>query len=328
MSTIKDVTAPLTQGSHGLPAVSDERRCDWRSARSLPRDVRRESSSRPRSVRTDVPEAQVAVAKAVCAGCAVRSECVEEALVRIPDGIAGGLTPEERRGLRSAVAHESTVIVETGLRAGARRGEREAAGRVLLAAGRPIREVAYRCGVGERTAARWAARARAMNTTSAAEGSLRSHRAPPPDLPHAQPPARDSNAGRTPRVMNAHDERPRTLRSAEAASAAWSETVEHQQDAPPRHADFYAVAAEIVATLYALDDLTVVLAAQVGGYGQGRILYDDTLKGGSGRPPGRGGAGPPRPYGQRWDRRRLRRTCSGRRSATSASRRRREQPHP
>ena len=40
-------------------------------------------------------------------------------------------------------------------------GEREAAGRVLLAAGRPIREVARRCGVSERTAARWAARLRA-----------------------------------------------------------------------------------------------------------------------------------------------------------------------
>ena len=132
----------------------------------------------PAAVGGPTYEAQVAVAKAVCAGCPVRSECLEEALVRIPEGVAGGLTPEERRGLRSGVAHQSTVVVETGLRPGARRGEREAAGRVLLTASRSIREVAYRCGVGERTVARWAARARAMNTTSTAEGSSGGHRAP------------------------------------------------------------------------------------------------------------------------------------------------------
>ena len=76
--------------------------------------------------------------------------------------------------------------------------------------------------------------------------------------------------------MNTPDRRPRALRRAEAATAAWRETVEHQQDATPRHADFYALAGEVVATLYALDDLTVVLAAQVGRYGEGRGLYDDT----------------------------------------------------
>src|SRR4051812_5269948 len=76
--------------------------------------------------------------------------------------------------------------------------------------------------------------------------------------------------------MNTPDERPRALRSAEAAATAWAETPEHQQQATPRHADFYALAGEMVATLCALDDLTVVLAAQVGHYGQGRTLYDDT----------------------------------------------------
>ncbi len=76
--------------------------------------------------------------------------------------------------------------------------------------------------------------------------------------------------------MNTPDERPHALRSAEMAATAWAETVEHQQTATPRHADFYAVAGEMVATLYALHDLTVVLAAQVGGYGQGRPVYDDT----------------------------------------------------
>ena len=72
------------------------------------------------------------------------------------------------------------------------------------------------------------------------------------------------------------DQRPPAVRSADTASTSWAETAEHQQDATPRHADFYALAGEIVATLSALDDLTVVLAAQVGGYGQGRILYYDT----------------------------------------------------
>ena len=72
------------------------------------------------------------------------------------------------------------------------------------------------------------------------------------------------------------DTRPRAVRSAAAAATAWAETVQHQQLATPRHADFYAVAGEMVATLYALDDLTVVLAAQVGAYGEGRAVYDDT----------------------------------------------------
>lgn len=43
---------------------------------------------------------QVERAKHVCAGCPVRAECLVEALARIPYGIAGGLTEEERRVLR------------------------------------------------------------------------------------------------------------------------------------------------------------------------------------------------------------------------------------
>jgi hypothetical protein len=121
-------------------------------------------------------EAQVAVAKAVCVRCPVRAECLDEALVRIPYGIAGGLTPEERRGRGRPVAQETTAVVEAGLRAGAHRGEREAAGRVLLAAGRPVGEVARQCRVTERTATRWAARAQLA--TSTAEGSTGGHRAP------------------------------------------------------------------------------------------------------------------------------------------------------
>ena len=113
-----------------------------------------------------VHDAQVTAAKAVCAVCPVRVECLDEALMRIPEGIAGGLTPQERRRLRRP--GQPTLAA----RAKARCGQREAAGRVLLAAGRPIREVARRCGVTERTAARWAARVRALTTTSTGRGSL------------------------------------------------------------------------------------------------------------------------------------------------------------
>ncbi|GGX02171.1 hypothetical protein GCM10010353_17320 [Streptomyces chryseus] len=37
--------------------------------------------------------------KAVCAGCDVRRECLEHALVAAPFGIWGGKTPRERRAL-------------------------------------------------------------------------------------------------------------------------------------------------------------------------------------------------------------------------------------
>jgi hypothetical protein len=46
-----------------------------------------------------VLDAHVATAKTVCARCPVRAECLAEALARIPYGIAGGLTEDERRAL-------------------------------------------------------------------------------------------------------------------------------------------------------------------------------------------------------------------------------------
>jgi Transcription factor WhiB len=117
-------------------------------------------------------QAQVALAKAVCAGCSVRVACLDEALGRIPDGIAGGLTPEERRRIRRppAPATQARPQTETAC------SELEAAGQVLLAAGRPIREVTRRCGVSERAAACWAARAAPALT--AGEGSHGGNRAP------------------------------------------------------------------------------------------------------------------------------------------------------
>jgi WhiB family redox-sensing transcriptional regulator len=48
---------------------------------------------------------QVASAKAICAGCTARANCLDWALrAGEPVGIWGGTTPEERRYLRRAVA--------------------------------------------------------------------------------------------------------------------------------------------------------------------------------------------------------------------------------
>jgi hypothetical protein len=52
--------------------------------------------------------------------------------------------------------------------------------------------------------------------------------------------------------------------------------VRHQRQTAPDHPDFYALAGEIVTTLNALDDLTVILAGQVGRYAERRPVYDDT----------------------------------------------------
>jgi hypothetical protein len=44
---------------------------------------------------------QVAAAKAVCASCPVRAECLAWALRSLSCGVAGGMTERERRGVRS-----------------------------------------------------------------------------------------------------------------------------------------------------------------------------------------------------------------------------------
>ncbi len=102
----------------------------------------------PAAERGPVYEAQVAAAKAVCAHCLVRAECLAEALVRLPHGIAGGLTAEERR-----VGRPRRRVVP---RPGRRPSKQRAVGLTLLAAGRPVGDVARCCGVSERTAQRWA----------------------------------------------------------------------------------------------------------------------------------------------------------------------------
>src|SRR3954471_14671884 len=68
---------------------------------------------------------------------------------------------------------------------------------------------------------------------------------------------------------------------AEAGATAWRDAARLQLSAAPDHADFYALAGEMVATLHALDDLGRVLRGQVAGYVQAqrlrnRTVYDDT----------------------------------------------------
>ena len=71
------------------------------------------------------------------------------------------------------------------------------------------------------------------------------------------------------------------VRRAEAGTGGWEDAVRLQRWATPDHADFYALAGEMVATLHALDDLAQLLRRQVAGYARtqqdrGRRLYDDT----------------------------------------------------
>jgi len=113
----------------------------------------------PEAERGAVFEAQVAAAKRVCAVCPVRAECLVFAVRALGDGIAGGLTPEERRGLRRPSRERIAGLVESARTATTRR-QRAAAGRALLDAGRPAAEVARVCGVAEATARRWAVLAR------------------------------------------------------------------------------------------------------------------------------------------------------------------------
>ncbi len=68
---------------------------------------------------------------------------------------------------------------------------------------------------------------------------------------------------------------------ADAGTVGREDAVRLQRWATGDQADFSALAGEMVATLYAFDDLAVVLGRQVGGYAdtqrsRGRGVYDDT----------------------------------------------------
>lgn len=99
-------------------------------------------------------------AKAVCAGCPVRSACLDEALHRIPEGIVGGLTAAERR--RRVRTGPQWIDPDELAWTARTRAESARAGRLLLAAGRSPAAVARVCGVSERTVYRWSASAHAL----------------------------------------------------------------------------------------------------------------------------------------------------------------------
>lgn len=105
-----------------------------------------------------VHDRQVGEAKAVCGGCPVRLECLDEALARIPEGIAGGLTAAERRRF-SRRRPAQPVAGDELARVARTRRQVSQAGSVLLAAGRSTQAVARECGVSERTVYRWRAAA-------------------------------------------------------------------------------------------------------------------------------------------------------------------------
>ena len=128
-------------------------------------------------------ETQVSVAKAVCAGCPVRSECLTWALAVLPDGIAGGMTEHERRREQGRRRWQRPSARRMPQRpAGGTRAEIAAAGQAAIEAGLSVREVAGEFLVSPRTAGRWAravhTSATTTNSADVAEGSAGGNRAP------------------------------------------------------------------------------------------------------------------------------------------------------
>ena len=107
----------------------------------------------------------MATAKAVCASCPVRAECLAEALARIPYGIAGGLTEQERAALR----RRSRTITGSAARLDTE---------TVLATGRTHRQVAPACEVRARTSQQWATTTPSTTTrnTTAAASALEARR--------------------------------------------------------------------------------------------------------------------------------------------------------
>lgn len=137
---------------------------DWR-ARARCRDVDPEIFF-PAAESGHLLEAEVAEARAVCAGCPVIEQCLAFARARLPYGIAGGLTPAERRqGGRGRSRRRMPQVPVDG-----RRSEVAVAGRAALQAGRHPVEVAREFGVSERTVCRWAASNRAETSTATPSG--------------------------------------------------------------------------------------------------------------------------------------------------------------
>ena len=91
---------------------------------------------------------QVQAAKAVCADCPVREECLIFALEALAHGVAGGLDEHERRALRRARAATGATTIDVGL-------ERAVRARRGRARGRTVTAIAAELGVSTRTVERW-----------------------------------------------------------------------------------------------------------------------------------------------------------------------------
>ena len=110
-------------------------------------------------------DAAEAVALDYCAVCPVRAECLAFALEKIPYGIAGGMTAEQRGTLRRRVREGTTDPTPrrrpdpSPLAGRSRKGERVRALAIAqLIEGVPYAEVAREFDVHRRTVERWAAR--------------------------------------------------------------------------------------------------------------------------------------------------------------------------
>lgn len=113
---------------------------------------------------------QVGIAKAVCAGCPVRAQCLSWALEHQPDGIAGGLTEQERRlenlRRRGGARRRLPPVVPV---CGSHREVAEA-GRAAIAAGMTPAEAAAVFAVSRRTATRWTSTALPHHMNTSGEG--------------------------------------------------------------------------------------------------------------------------------------------------------------
>lgn len=155
-----------------------------------PEDFRHRASCRsvdpeiffPTAVAGPEFEAQVSLAKTVCAGCPVREQCLTWALTRQSDGIAGGMTEHERRhelARRRGRRRGRLPRPRTPQRpVGATRAEVAEAGRAAIAAGMSVRDAAGEFLVSARTAGRWAHAIHTSTSTRVGEGSAGGHRAP------------------------------------------------------------------------------------------------------------------------------------------------------
>lgn len=115
----------------------------------------------PSAASGPVYQAQVAKAKAVCAGCPVRAECLDHALAQVPVGIAGGMTEDERRNHARrprSDAPASELMPATRAEAVAMRpGDKRKVGLWLFDQGKGPTYIAAKLHVSDRTVSRWAA---------------------------------------------------------------------------------------------------------------------------------------------------------------------------